>query len=77
MKPWKEDISTALIALGGRGSLAEIYASVARVRQPVRGQWQATVRHTLERHSSDSENYRGCDDLFFSEGIGTGLWGLR
>lgn len=78
MRPWKDDIATALTALDGRGSLAEIYASIARVRQPLRGEWKATVRGTLERHSSDSENYRGGDDLFCSiGGIGSGEWGLR
>jgi hypothetical protein len=78
MRPWRDEIVTALKALNGRGSLAEIYASIARVREPLRGQWQATVRSTLERHSSDSENYRGGDDLFFSiGGLGGGKWGLR
>lgn len=77
MRPWKDDLVAVLRELGGRGSLGEIYASIARIRQP-RGQWQATVRGTLERHSSDSENYRGGDDLFYSVGgIGSGEWGLR
>lgn len=78
VRPWKDDIVIALTALGGRGCLADIYASLAGIRAPLRGQWQATVRGTLERNSSDSENYRGGDDLFFSTGgIGSGEWGLR
>ena len=78
MKPWKDDIAAALTVLGGRGSLADIYASLTHIRAPLSGHWRATVRGTLERNSSDSENYRGGDDLFYSVGgIGSGEWGLR
>lgn len=78
MKPWKDDIVEALHALGGRGSLSEIYAELVRIRTPLRGKWQATVRGTLERNSSDSDNHRGGEDLFYSVGgIGSGEWGLR
>jgi hypothetical protein len=77
MTSWKDDLVEALTALDGQGSLAEIYVEVTRRRPNLRGQWQATVRGTLERHSSDSENFKG-EDLFYSVGgIGSGSWGLR
>jgi hypothetical protein len=77
MATWKEDIAEALAAIGGRGSLAQIYQELVRRRPELSGAWQATVRGTLERHSSDSENFNG-EDLFCSvEGIGNGEWGLR
>lgn len=78
MNPWKDDIVSALDALGGQGTLDEIYGQLTRLRSPLHGAWQATVRGTLERNSSDSENYTGGDDLFYSvRGIGSGEWGLR
>ncbi len=79
MNPWKDDLVKALRALGGEGSLGEIYMEVTRIRDPLQGQWQATVRGTLERHSSDSDKFKGgTEDLFYSaRGIGSGVWGLR
>lgn len=41
--------------------------------------WRSSVRMEIERHSSDSNNYKGKDsDIFYSvHGIGKGHWGLR
>ncbi|GAB2595138.1 hypothetical protein [Kribbella endophytica] len=78
MASWKGDLVKALTALGGEGSLSEIYGEIARIHKPLSTAWQATVRNTLECHSSDSENFRGREDLFYSVGgIGRGRWGLR
>lgn len=77
VRPWKDDIVHALTALGGVGNLEEIYAEIARLRKPLRGAWQATVRVTLKRNSADSQK-AGRENLFYSvRGTGGGVWGLH
>ncbi|PXW30386.1 UNVERIFIED_CONTAM: hypothetical protein DES50_108196 [Williamsia faeni] len=77
MRPWKDDVVDALRALGGEGNLSAIYEQVALLRSPRPKSWKATVRNTIECHSSDSDNFRG-EDLFYSvNGLGLGNWGLR
>lgn len=75
---WVDDVRAALRALGGSASLHEIYkATAARRREGSRSvprTLEATVRRTLEDHSSDSANFRGAD-LFTN--IGRGEWALR
>jgi hypothetical protein len=80
---WRDDVRRALVELGGKSSLGEIYRVVARIRREagrsVPQSIEATIRRTLEDHSSDSENYRpGRADLFWMpEGRGKGIWALR
>ena len=79
---WRDDVRTALERLGGRARLYRIYQEVRAVRtaagRAIPTSLDATTRHTLEVHSSDSENYRGGPDLFcILEGKGAGVWGLR
>jgi hypothetical protein len=79
---WRDDVRASLQRLGGRSSLFRIYKEVEAVRtaagRSVPPSLEATVRRTLEDHSSDSENYRGGPDLFcVPEGKGAGVWGLR
>lgn len=79
---WRDDVQSALSRLGGRASLAHIYQEVEKARGAARRSLprtlEATVRKTLEEHSSDSHNYRGGPDLFFMpEGKGAGIWALR
>lgn len=39
---------------------------------------KAGIRKNIEDHSSDSMNYKGKEDIFYSVGgIGSGEWGLR
>jgi hypothetical protein len=75
---WVDDIVTALNRLGGKGSLDEIYRTTKAIRQSagrsLTRQWQATIRRTLEDHSSDSANYRA-ENLFRI--VGRGVWALR
>ena len=75
---WVDDVRAALRALGGSATLHEIYkATAARRREGNRSvprTLEATVRRTLEDHSSDSANFRGAD-LFTN--IGRGEWALR
>src|SRR5690606_35500964 len=71
-----EDIKTALVRLGGEGSLAEIYREIERIR-PVHlltRTWQASVRGCLERSSADSASFAGHDILRSSGGIGSARW---
>lgn len=79
---WWESVEAALENLGGKASLKEIYNEVRRVRiehgdtTPV--SLEEVVRKELEYNSSDSSNWRGTRDIFFSvHGIGNGFWGLR
>lgn len=78
---WRDDVRTALQRLGGRSSLSRIYREVQAVRtaagRSIPPSLEATVRRTLEDHSSDSENYRGVDLFCMPEGKGAGVWGLR
>ena len=75
---WVDDVRTALVALGGRASLYSIYREVERIRKAgersVPKTLEATIRRTLEDHSSDSANFRGAD-LFAN--VGRGEWALR
>lgn len=65
--------------LGGKANYAEIYEEYERISK-VRltlGR-KAGIRKNIEDHSSDSMNYKGKEDLFYSvHGIGSGNWGLR
>ena len=75
---WVDDIVTALRRLGGQASLDEIYRATKAIRQAsdrsLTRQWQATIRRTLEDHSSDSANHRA-EDLFRI--VKRGVWALR
>ena len=80
MSTWVEDIVTALTNLGGVAKLKHIYIEVDKIRpspdlEPK--SFQATVRGTIECHSSDSLKYNGKDLFFSGNGIGKGVWGLR
>lgn len=78
---WRDDIVTALRDLGGVAQLNDIYAQLDRSlpRERKTATWEASVRRTIEQHSSDTESYAGRNpDLFYSvDGIGRGRWGLR
>lgn len=79
---WREDVRVSLERLGGRGALAGIYREVTTIRRiagrSIPPSLEATIRRTLEDHSSDSDNYRGGPDLFhMPEGKGAGVWALR
>lgn len=78
---WVDDIREALLILGGEASLFEIYKTVERIRREagrsLTKTWEATVRRTLEDHSSDSQNYRAADLFYMPHGKGAGIWALR
>jgi hypothetical protein len=79
---WRDDVRSALERLGSRASLGQIYRTVETIRRAadrsVPPTLEATIRRTLEDHSSQSQNYRGGLDLFcMPEGKGAGVWALN
>lgn len=79
---WATDLAEVLLARGGKARLSQIYADVEKLRRKEGRSTPksigATVRRTLENHSSDSHNYTGGADLFcMPEGKGAGIWALR
>ena len=79
---WATDIADVLKQAGGRLRLNQLYNRVEKFRQAanrtVPRSLEATIRRTLENHSSDSKNYTGGADIFFMpEGKGAGFWALR
>lgn len=76
---WKELLQDALIHLGGEAHLEEIYDYIQNnAQRSLTSHWKDTVRHELERGSSDSQNFDQKQDLFYSaHGLGSGRWGLR
>lgn len=76
---WKESVIFALRKLNGIANWKDIalYIVDNNLREDIPKSVDATVRGTLERHSSDSSAFAG-EDLFYSVfGIGKGVWGLR
>lgn len=76
-RSWKEEIATALKALGAEASLSEIYDYIeGNTRRRLPKTWKATIRYVLQLNSSDTETFkRGGVDLF--QHLGKGRWGLR
>jgi hypothetical protein len=79
---WATDLAEVLLARGGKARLQQIYDDVEKLRRAAGRSLpksiEATVRRTLENHSSDSHNYTGGADLFcMPEGKGAGVWALR
>lgn len=72
-------IVQALHNLGGEASYPEIYAEYERISGvQLTHSRKAGIRKSIEDHSSDSLNYKGREDLFYSVyGLGNGVWGLR
>ncbi len=74
-----EYIIQALRNLGGKANYRQIYEEYEKIRgiSLTKGQ-EAGIRKNIEDHSSDSMNYKGENDIFYSvNGIGKGDWGLR
>ena len=75
---WVDDVFEAMSRLGGRSTLNSIYKEVELIRiaggRSIPKTLEATIRRTIEDHSSDSENHRG-PDLFAK--IGRGEWEIR
>jgi len=75
---WRDEAKKALINLGGEASLKEIYKEVEKTStKKITRTYQASIREALERNSSDSKVFNGKEDIFYSKGIGSGIWGIR
>ena len=79
---WRDSVELALQNLGGSTSLDRLYEEVRAIRvsnnDTTPKSLKAVVRKELEYNSSDSSNWQGDRDLFYSvHGIGMGVWGLR
>lgn len=79
---WLDEVVEALKELGGTAHLKDIYAQVlkrGKMQQNIAtSDWKATIRQTIEDHSSDSKSFRTGKDLFYSvKGLRKGFWGLR
>lgn len=73
---WKEEVVKALKALGGGGTLDEIYEYIEKnTNRKLTDSWKSSVRKTIYHYSSDTEVYLGKEDLF--EHIDKGKWKLR
>ncbi|WP_136657105.1 HNH endonuclease [Nitratireductor sp. XY-223] len=82
MAAWWQSVETALQNLNGKAQLKRLYEEVRSVRTTAGlstpTSLNAIVRKELEYNSSDSSNWQGRRDLFFSvDGLGAGVWGLR
>lgn len=75
---WIDDITQAMMNLGGFGHYSQINSEIEKIRTDLSKNWEAVVRRTIQQHSSDSRSWLEKKDLFYSvDGIGKGVWGLR
>lgn len=73
---WVDEIIKAFEALGGKAKLSELYEYIEdTTSRDLPETWDATVRYTIQIHSSDSDTYRGGRDLF--RRLGRGYWALK
>lgn len=72
-------IVMAITNLGGQASYADIYKEYEKItKTPLTYGKKAGIRKNIEDYSSDSKNFKGKADLFYSvHGKGEGVWGLR
>lgn len=74
-----EIIIQVLKNLGGKAKYSDIYNEYERLTGTnLTLGTKAGIRKEIELHSSDSDNYKGTEDIFYSVyGKGKGYWGLR
>lgn len=74
---WIDEIIDAYEDLGGAARHPDLYAYIERTtNRYLTKHWRASVRRTLQQHSTDSDSYvDGYPDLL--QHIGRGFWALR
>lgn len=74
-----EYIIQALTNLGGKAHYSDLYDEFERISgKRVDRIMKASIQSVIQRHSSDSTQYAGKKDIFYSvNGIGNGTWGLK
>jgi len=82
-REWLEDVKRGLASIEDeRGLLRQIYKAVEAVRRGAQRDWpvdgEDIVLRILEENSSDSEAFKGGDDVFcMPYGKGAGFWAVR
>ena len=77
LNKWTKIVYQALENLNGKGHLSQIYDEVNELVSDKPKTWQAQVRASLERSSSDSEAFEGKNDLFALKEKGSGNWSIK
>lgn len=77
LNKWTKIVYQALENLNGKGHLSQIYDEVNELVSDKPKTWQAQVRASLERSSSDSEAFEGKNDLFELKEKGSGNWAIK
>jgi 5-methylcytosine-specific restriction endonuclease McrBC GTP-binding regulatory subunit McrB len=77
LNKWTKIVYQALKNLNGKGHLSQIYDEVNELVPDKPKTWQAQVRASLERSSSDSEAFEGKNDLFALKEKGSGNWSIK
>lgn len=74
---WVDEIYDAYSALGGAARHSDLYEFIERTTtRELTEHWRASVRRTIQQHSSDTESYvEAYSDCF--KHIGSGFWALR
>ncbi len=74
-----EYIIQALNNLGGKAHYSDLYDEFERISgRRVDRIMKASIRSAIQRYSSDSTQFAGKQDIFYSvNGISNGTWGLR
>lgn len=74
-----EYIIQALTNLWGKAHYSDLYDEFERISgRKVDRTMKASIQSVIQRHSSDSTQFSGKRDIFYSvNGIGNGTWGLR
>ena len=78
---WLADLVDVYRRLGGTANYSEVYILAKKLRVERGSSWtnesKATIRRTVEDHSSDSGNFKNKEDVFYNvDGLGSGNWGL-
>jgi hypothetical protein len=77
---WVDDVRRAFSELGGEADLSAVYPLVEKIRRAARrsvvSSLDATVRQTIEAHSSNSRNWKPGNADYFRH-AGRGRWALR
>ena len=75
-RSWKDEIYNAIVQLGGEAILSDIYDYIeSHSTRKLPSTWQATIRYVLQMYCSDTETYKGGDDIF--KHISKGKWGVK
>nr|AIE95562.1 hypothetical protein [uncultured marine group II/III euryarchaeote AD1000_68_A10] len=75
---WSFITAEAMDNLNGEARFSQLYEEIERLAmRDFTDRWKMTVQGTIERHSSDSENFENYDVFYSVQGIGQGFWGLR